>query len=1128
MYQRKEGESLCLTENVMELILDYADLSHNPTTWGELADACAVYQTRVIADEEQRDVVPTGHVFCPVRDLKEYINCGSGEFIAMMPMLLRASCHTLMLDVWREYTQFYPVIVSFEEEEDVLVEQPALNAGESFDAWITPRFDHFTGLVVSNPYLSHYSVKTIGSLEEKDTGLNTSSAYVTKRRRFSLELKAALFLLMLQGRLALCQAAETDSNKYRALVQVFVDWFGLLFLKVLGVMGDLVGRFNLAWYHALAPEWQAAFDILAAVIIAGTLHRLASPRERKLAEPKEKKGRDCFLGQLATENGIVYKVMINDKIYNLTSQDAVAGKRYEEEMAMPGSEYFPCKEKPIGAIMVSNIENDLCVFGVFWRLDNFLITARHCADVLNQSTADIYLAKTKVTKHRNHEVDTTKVWPVPEDFFDSTENLVGALHVDAYARLLTDAQWAQIGVSKAVIKLPSLYEQQVQTVGFTGNGLLVSANGKTLKGSGLEMLHHTASTQKGFSGGPIFCGTSVVGMHVATEGTHNVAIRRELICYLIEVSAGEESRKKHVKYTYADAAYKEYYRQMKQRGGVFNVERYGRGDKFALELDNGECTFGWSFQQMCDTFGPYESREKNADYIEDLLYHNSSFGRGVNFRDENADIAVCDSVPWTVTEGERPVHAPQKPKQQPDVVRVFETLKDEAIKCGYVEGLYGYPEMDRATENESLKQHLLLFSAGLKNLKNVPSDQEIGRCALMVAEQCKLATFSPDPEYKTLPGVLKIINSSIINPKKSSGFPYVAEGMPTNAQVLKHYGEKGFAQLVLNEWDLDFFFKWFLKGEPNKLKKLTLGRPRGLAGMPVHKLVKHASVFSNMATAFVENWRDMPVKYGYSPGNPGDIANLKKTLPGKVWSSDKEVWDFNAKEWHFKVFIRVVQLLAVCPEGMDAADFDHYVNVEIPNTIGEIYKDCKYRCSDGSVYKMEANGIMKSGWFLTIVGNSVMQLVHNNMILMKLGYDDDYILSKRIVVGGDDVEQEPACDDIETYIAMSKDLGIVMEIEEREGLEFSEYFSADLRYDDQKRWRFLPQRFGKHVEHMLTVKKENLASALSNYMGDHRHDEDKYNFFLKMFHKLRKGNPGLFPLSFVKSRQALLSAQYGY
>jgi hypothetical protein len=318
-----------------------------------------------------------------------------------------------------------------------------------------------------------------------------------------------------------------------------------------------------------------------------------------------------------------------------------------------------------------------------------------------------------------------------------------------------------------------------------------------------------------------------------------------------------------------------------------------------------------------------------------------------------------------------------------------------------------------------------------------------------------------------------------------------------------------------------------LKAEANKLKKLKEDKPRGLAGQPVHKLIKHASMFHNLTEAFVSMWRELPIKYGYSPGNPGDIANLKKALPGLVWSSDKSSWEFNVFFWHYLCFIIVVQKLCIKPPDMTDEEFNRYLYVEIPEAISEMYIDCKYRTSNGTVFHMKVQGIMKSGWFLTILANSVMQLIHNVMVLILLGQSDDEILSKGIVAGGDDVEQEPAADK-EAYLACTAELGVKMEIEEHEGLEFSEYFSAKLRLDESKRWQFFPVRFTKHIEHLKTIKKENMASALSNYMGDHRHDADRYNLFLRIFHLFRKEHPGLFPLGFLKSRQVLLATQYGY
>lgn len=557
-----------------------------------------------------------------------------------------------------------------------------------------------------------------------------------------------------------------------------------------------------------------------------------------------------------------------------------------------------------------------------------------------------------------------------------------------------------------------------------------------------------------------------------------------------------------------------------------NAQRYGRSDTFAIELKNGECTYGWTMNQMAEAFGIYDSLEKNLDYIEDMIFDGQrSFGRNVRFEDE-CDTGVLQ--PWTVETGGKVIHGPRAPAKQPEIVKAFEAAKEVAVECGYEAGKYDYPDMSAATEEKSLVKHLEIASRGVQEMKRVPDAAARERVALLVAERCRAATFSPDADYNQVSGIMRIINSSIINPKKASGFPFVADGMPTNAQVLKQYGEKGFAQLVLNEWDSELVLRWFLKGEPNKPDKLAQGRPRGLAGMPVHKLVKHASLFSNMARAFVENWRDFSVKYGYSPGNPGDIANLKKALPGKVWASDKQTWDFNAKEWHFQVYIRVIQLLATKPDGMTDEAFKHYLEVDVPNAVKEIYVKSVYRCSNGNTYRMNFNGVMKSGWYLTINGNSVMQLIHNDMVLVMLEKTNDYILSKRIVAGGDDVLQEPACDDVEAYKAMSAELGVVMEIEEHEGLEHADFFSADLRLDEMRRWQFFPQRFTKHVEHLLTIKKANLASALSNYMGDHRHDEAKYNFFLKLFHLLRKDDPGHFPSCFLKGRHALLAAQYGY
>lgn len=385
----------------------------------------------------------------------------------------------------------------------------------------------------------------------------------------------------------------------------------------------------------------------------------------------------------------------------------------------------------------------------------------------------------------------------------------------------------------------------------------------------------------------------------------------------------------------------------------------------------------------------------------------------------------------------------------------------------------------------------------------------------------------PDPDYNELSGVMKVIQSSSIDVSKASGFPYAEQGMPINKIVLAKFGELGFGQHVLNEWNEEFFFKWFNKGEPTKKKKLQARMPRGITGMPLHKTVKHISIFKNLSASFVENWRDSPVKYAFCPSLPGHIKHLKKTLPGRIWQSDKTNWDFMFHEWIVKVLVKVFQKLALRHPTWSEAQFLNYLQ-DIENAVNEVFNQSQYRTSNGTVYKLKVNGIMKSGWFMTIGGNTTAQIICDVMTLMKLGYTDDEIVNRAIVAGGDDVLQDLAGVDVEKYKAMSKSLGVDIELEEVDSLEHAEYFSQDIRRDDLGQWQFFMQRFTKHIEHLKVNKLEHVGGALVSHMGNYRHHPQRFEFFENLYHQLRKLYPEQFPLGPLKSRQTLLAIQYGH
>nr|UHS71969.1 MAG: hypothetical protein 1 [Luteoviridae sp.] len=1070
-----------------------------------------------------------------------------------------ASLYEMLVRARQSHDSTFPLTIVLMDGE-VLTINPRFDPNMLLDLMMTP-LDANTrraylaagSLFDVNPWTYRYLIRPLGD-EGRVTRLSGSQRDIVKcLRNTILGIKNYWFLSLLAGNVP-CALAESASgtpiNKYTALVSMVVGWLCDFCTLVIGILVRLSKCANLDWYRGLSPEVQAVVDVVCAVVAIKLFLKWTKQEDLNLVAPRTKKA-DQFLGQVLGEKGMVYKVRVNGIEHTLTASDEGAGC-HQDEMAMPGSEYFPCRAQPVGALLVTTTDTDVQLFGTFWRMDDYLITARHCSNTLNQSTARVYLASIKSTKKGNYEVDRSNLYKAPDDFFSPENNVISSYDVDAFAREVDSKVWSQIGLTKASTKVRSAYGQQVHSVGFTGDGLLVSASGKTLADSGHEHLYHTASTQKGFSGSIILCGNSVVGMHVSAAGEHNVAVRTELIQYLIDVGSGLESNSKNnKKYTYADASYKEHYRQQKWRGGVVSLKTM-RDGKYAIVLDNGEATYGWDLKGLVECFGATGDSRRDEDQFEDMImdsvgirarareryidydderyhrntYENASIGSKLSKKTVTKKARKTEEA-FTIKMGLKPIHGPTAPKEQPEAVQVLEDFKDEIEALGYEAGQFRYPDMSAATERKSLEAHLRLFDERVRSATKPPTDAEMKRCSSLVAEMMKAASFVPDVDYNQEAGILSVINSSIIDPKKASGYPYCVQGQPTNKQVLGAYGEKGFAKHVKNEWhNLPFEVKNFLKGEPTKISKLDKGMPRCIEGFPLHVTVKHASVFRQLCIALVKQWKNTPVKYAFAPGNPGHIEHLKSVLPDKVWESDKSNWDYMMSLWMANCTRDAVKMLAIKPSQWTEEEYQTYLT-DIDECFKQVFEEATYRTSDGTAFKPRHHGIMKSGWFMTIGANSITQLVVHVMTCIRLNMTNEEILGSPIFVGGDDVNQAPVEAGVEAYIGCAKELGVAMEIHQRDSLYQAEYFSSDLRLGPEGP-QYFPKRWTKHIEHLKVVKKEFLGDALISHMENYRHDVPKFDLLNKIYLAMHDKYPGDFLKSRLVSRAMLLARQYGY
>lgn len=221
-----------------------------------------------------------------------------------------------------------------------------------------------------------------------------------------------------------------------------------------------------------------------------------------------------------------------------------------------------------------------------------------------------------------------------------------------------------------------------------------------------------------------------------------------------------------------------------------------------------------------------------------------------------------------------------------------------------------------------------------------------------------------------------------------------------------------------------------------------------------------------------------------------------------------------------------IKLLALKPPSWTEEQHAAYLK-DIDGCFKQVFEEAVYRTSDGSTFEPREKGIMKSGWFMTIGANSITQLVVHVMTCIRLEMTDDEILASPIFVGGDDVNQAPVPAGVEAYIGCARDLGVAMEIHQRESLYHSEYFSSDLRMGPEGP-QYFPKRWTKHIEHLKVVKLDNLGDALISHMENYRHDVAKFNLLQKMYLALHEKHPAEFMKSRLVSRNLLLARQYGY
>lgn len=259
--------------------------------------------------------------------------------------------------------------------------------------------------------------------------------------------------------------------------------------------------------------------------------------------------------------------------------------------------------------------------------------------------------------------------------------------------------------------------------------------------------------------------------------------------------------------------------------------------------------------------------------------------------------------------------------------------------------------------------------------------------------------------------------------------------------------------------------KLFIKQEPHKSSKLLENRLRLISSVSLIDSLVDRLLFMRLAYRVTRDFHKTKMMVGWGPAQ-GGYRFLNRLFYGKkTLSIDKKAWDWSVPKWLLDGVKEVI--LELC-EGAPPWW------VKAVNTRFELlFGNPSFIFPDGSTCKQPIDGIMKSGCYLTIIINSMAQMLLHELAVSFLGLESKQL--DPIVFLGDD-SQQVYFQQWELYVDFIRSLGFRMEVEHHERrFEFAGFtFENDYR----------PAYVNKHVfmlEHLPIADRTVAASTLKNY-----------------------------------------------
>lgn len=262
--------------------------------------------------------------------------------------------------------------------------------------------------------------------------------------------------------------------------------------------------------------------------------------------------------------------------------------------------------------------------------------------------------------------------------------------------------------------------------------------------------------------------------------------------------------------------------------------------------------------------------------------------------------------------------------------------------------------------------------------------------------------------------------------------------------------------------------KVFIKQEPHKLQKIAEGRWRLISAVSLVDTMCDRIVFQRLTRKIMTSVMKTPALIGWSPVRSGHLMLSSMFSGKKTRGLDKKAWDWTVSGWALKAILQVLKDLCLNLP----SEVERWMN----SRWCALFRDAVFQFADGTQIQQPGWGVMKSGCYLTIVINSIGQLLHHALAQQFVPQAD---VVK--VVLGDDMTLEDF-DGFQHYESVIKENGALLKPSEATNYVT---FAGFVMYQ----YRMYPEYWQKHLYNITHKNLETVTEALESYLVIYAFDE---------------------------------------